>query len=323
MVNLSPKSLQEVFTMLAKISTAQYFHEYFAEWAAIYKQGAVRPVTYQKYLVTLRRLTELAPTLRVEELNKRSYQTLINGYALTHERQTTMDFHHHLKSAVLDAIDEGLLTSDPTRKTIIKGKAPNKKKPKFLSQHEVQSLLKTLTLTNEPNWDWFILLAAKTGLRFSEALSLTPNDFDFSECKIKITRTWNYKSAEGGFGETKNLSSKRTIQIDPQLSRQFFELTKDLNSDDLIFVRGRVFNSTVNSRLKALCEKSGASVISLHSLRHTHASLLIYAGVSIASISKRLGHSSVTTTQETYLHIIQELESQDNDKIMKHLSMLI
>jgi len=45
--------------------------------------------------------------------------------------------------------------------------------------------------------------------------------------------------------------------------------------------------------------------------------------VAIASIAKRLGHSSVNTTQERYLHIIQELESQDNDKIVRHLSALI
>jgi len=64
-------------------------------------------------------------------------------------------------------------------------------------------------------------------------------------------------------------------------------------------------------------------IVSLHTLRHTHASLLIFAGVSISSIAKRLGHSSVTTTQETYLHIIQELENQDSEKILQHLSMLI
>jgi integrase len=308
--------------MLATTITEQYFHGYFAEWMVIYKQGAVRPVTYQKYLVTLRRLVELAPNLRLTELDKRSYQTLINEYALTHEKQTTMDFHHHLKGAILDAIDEGLLSSDPTRKVIIKGKVPSMKKPKFLSQFELQSLLKNLNLTDAPNWDWFILLSAKTGLRFSESLALTANDFDFSGHKVKITKTWNYKTADGGFGETKNLSSKRTISIDPQLSRQFSKLTKDMAGDELIFVKGRVFNSTVNNRLKTLCKKAVIPIISVHSLRHTHASLLIYAGVSIASISKRLGHSSVTTTQETYLHIIQELENQDNEKIVRHLSAL-
>ena len=308
--------------MQTKRGKMQYFHEYFAEWIEVYKQGAVRSITYQKYQMTLRRLVELAPTLKLSELDKRSYQLLLNDYALTHERQTTMDFHHQLKCAIMDALDEGMLETDPTRKVIFKGKTPTKKKPKFLNQHELKSLLSALTLTNELSWDWFFLLVAKTGLRFSEALALTPQDFDFELQKIKITKTWNYKNADGGFSDTKNFSSKRTLQIDPKLSVQFSDLTKNMAMDELIFVKDRVFNSIVNVHLKALCEKSGVPVISVHSLRHTHASLLIYAGVSIASIAKRLGHSSVTTTQETYLHIIQELENQDNEKITKHLSML-
>lgn len=309
--------------MITKERKIQIFYEYFSEWIEIYKKGAVRPVTYQKYLMTLQRLTELSPNLKVCELDKRGYQTLLNHYAETHERQTTMDFHHHLKSAILDALDEGLLTIDPTRKVIIKGKPVSIKKNKFLSQFELQSLLKSLNLENELNWDWFILFVAKTGLRFSEALALTPNDFDFTQQKVKITKTWNYKNAEGGFGETKNLSSKRTIQIDMHLNTQIEKLTKGLTGDKPFFVHGRVFNSTVNNRLKVLCKKAGVPIISVHCLRHTHASLLIFAGVSIASIAKRLGHSSVSTTQETYLHIIKELESLDNDKIIDHLSMLI
>jgi integrase len=147
--------------MITKERTTQYFHEYFSEWIDIYKRGAVRHVTFQKYLMTLQRLTELSPNLKVCELDKRGYQTLLNHYAETHERQTTMDFHHHLKSAILDAIDEGLLTINPTRKVIIKGKPVSDKKNKFLSQFELQSLLKSLNLTDEINWDWFILLMLK------------------------------------------------------------------------------------------------------------------------------------------------------------------
>lgn len=309
--------------MSTKQKTSQYFHEYFAEWVEVYKRGAVHSTTYQKYLITQRRLAELAPKLKIYGIDKRSYQILLNTYAQTHEKQTTLDFHRQLKSAIFDAIDEGILTSDPTRKVIIKGKPIAQKKSKFLSQFELQALLKVLDLTEKPNLDWLILLIAKTGLRFSEALGLTPSDFDFAHQKVKITKTWNYKSPAGGFGETKNFSSKRVISIDPQLNAQFFNLTKSLKASEPIFVQGRVFNSTVNHYIQALCEKSGVPVISLHSLRHTHASLLIFANVSIASIAKRLGHSSVTTTQETYLHIIQELENQDNDKIMHHLSMLI
>ena len=49
-----------------------------------------------------------------------------------------------------------------------------------------------------------------------------------------------------------------------------------------------------------------------------HASLLLFAGVSIASVARRLGHASMTTTQKTYLHIIQELENKDVDLVIEH-----
>jgi len=93
--------------------------------------------------------------------------------------------------------------------------------------------------------------------------------------------------------------------MDWQLAMQFSQLTQGLEADTPIFIKDtRIFNSTVNNRLKVLCQKAEIPSIMVHSLRHTHASLLIFAGVSIASVARRLGHSSMTTTQETYLHII-------------------
>ena len=70
------------------------------------------------------------------------------------------------------------------------------------------------------------------------------------------------------------------------------------------------------------CRALEIPVISVHGLRHTHASVLLFAGVSIGSVARRLGHSSMTTTQKTYLHIIHELENQDVDLVMRSLSSL-
>ncbi|EAC4335154.1 TPA_asm: tyrosine-type recombinase/integrase, partial [Listeria monocytogenes] len=307
--------------MKAKKRKEQTFHEYFKEWVDLYKVGAIRSITLQKYYVTEQKIQELVPELKIKDLDRYTYQQLLNNYALTHEKQTTMDFHHHLKGAILDAVDEGVLNQNPTRKIVIKGKNPRPKKAKFLNQFEVQVLLKELNLKEDINWDWFILLIIKTGLRFSEALALTPSDFDFSTQKISINKTWDYKMVTGSFQPTKNESSNRKIQIDWQLAMQFSQLIKMKDSDKPIFVKSRVFNSTINNRLKVLCQNANIPTITIHSLRHTHASLLLFAGVSIASVANRLGHSSMTTTQETYLHIIQELENQDNDKIIRHLSM--
>lgn len=289
----------------------------------MYKEGAIRPVTMSKYRMTLKWLIKLSPNLKVGELNRITYQQLLNDYAEEHERQTTMDFHHQLKGAILDAVDDNLIDRNPTRKAIIKGKTPREKKPKYLNQFELHKLLTQLDLAAEVNWDWFILLIAKTGIRFSEALALTPGDFDFSHQMLTINKTWDYKG-KGGFLPTKNPSSVRKMQIDWQTVMQFSELIKELPEGKPIFVHGKdnIYNSTINNLLAKHCRKNELPIISIHGLRHTHASLLLFAGVSIASVARRLGHASMTTTQKTYLHIIQELENQDVDLVMRSLSSL-
>ena len=87
-------------------------------------------------------------------------------------------------------------------------------------------------------------------------------------------------------------------------------------------MKGRVFNSTINGVLERYCKKLEIPVISIHGLRHTHASLLLFAGVSIASVARRLGHASMTTTQKTYIHIIQEMENRDIDLVMRSMAGL-
>ena len=303
------------------VSSDTLFCDYYKKWITVYKEGAIRPITMNKYKMAHQWLVKLIPTLTVGDIDRISYQQLLNDYAQNHERQTTMDFHHHIKCAILDAVDEGLISRDPTRKAIIKGKEPRAKKQKYLNQFELHKLIESLDLSQNINWDWFILLVAKTGMRFSEALALTPKDFDLSHQMLTVSKTWNYKG-NGGFLPTKNLSSMRKIQLDWQTVMQFSSLIKDLPENEPIFVKEKVYNSTLNDILARHCMSTGIPVISIHGLRHTHASLLLFAGVSIASVARRLGHASMTTTQKTYLHIIQELESKDIDIIMRSLSNL-
>lgn len=206
------------------------FHEYYENWISVYKDGAIRKVTLDKYKMTLSWLKKLIPSVHVNEMTRVVYQKLLNDYAENHEKQTTMDFHHQLKGAILDAVDEGLIERDPTRKAIIKGKISRVKKPKFLSQFELHTLLSSLDLGTTLNFDWLIQLIAKTGMRFSEAIALTPKDFDFSHQSLSIEKTWDYKG-DGGFLPTKNKSSVRKIQIDWQTVIRFSELVKDLPED--------------------------------------------------------------------------------------------
>lgn len=313
--------------MLSDMNNTTFFCEYYRQWVDVYKKGAIREATMSKYLMTYKWVEQLAPELKVSELTRTAYQQILNDYAKEHERQTTLDFHHQLKGAILDAVDEGLIERDPTRKAIIKGKTPRTKKIKYLNQFELHTLIAHLDIREEPNWDWFILLVAKTGMRFSEALALTPKDFDFAHQTLSISKTWNYKG-EGGFLPTKNKSSVRKIQIDWQTVMQFAGLTKNLPLEEPIFVHRKddtyepIYNSTVNGILARYCKQLKIPVISIHGLRHTHTSILLFAGVSIGSVARRLGHASMTTTQKIYLHVIQELENQDIDLVMRSLANL-
>lgn len=286
--------------MLNDMNNSTLFCEYYKQWVDVYKKGAIREATMSKYLMTQKWVEKLVPTLVISEMTRTIYQQLLNDYAKEHERQTTLDFHHQLKGAILDAVDEGLIERDPTRKAIIKGKTPRNKKIKYLNQFELHTLIADLKLTEEPNWDWFILLVAKTGMRFSEALAITPEDFDFARQTLSISKTWDYKG-EGGFLPTKNNSSVRKIQIDWQIVVKFSELTKGMPGDKPIFVGDvKIYNSTVNDVLTRHCKNCGISEISIHGLRHTHASLLLFAGVSIASVARRLGHASMTMRIKSY-----------------------
>lgn len=302
----------------------QLLSRYFTEWVETYKRGAVSQITLRKYLQSGKMLATLAPTVTLGNLSRLEYQRILNSYAKTHERQTVMDFHHQVKAAIEDAVDEGVIRHDPTRKAVIKGKAPHRRKQKFLSQFELKSLLGVLNPDENHPYDFLLLLIAKTGLRFAEALGLTPADIDLQSQLLNVSKTWNYKSPSGGFAPTKNESSKRKVRMDWMLCMQLKQLCKGRDPRQPIFVKPhqRIFNATVNQRLAELCQQAHVPVISIHGLRHTHASLLLYAGVSVASVAKRLGHANMTTTETTYLHIIRELEAKDSDKVMQFLSTL-
>ncbi|HAP5925855.1 TPA: site-specific integrase, partial [Enterococcus faecalis] len=67
------------------------FAGYFLEWIETYKVGAIRDISVSKYYIAHKHLTEICPDLTIDKLDRKAYQSILNEYALTHERQTTMD----------------------------------------------------------------------------------------------------------------------------------------------------------------------------------------------------------------------------------------
>lgn len=292
------------------------FAEYFINWAETYKRDNVRKVTYEKYKNTWKSLKKIAPNLELSELTRAEYQNIINEYAKTHEVTTVRDFHTQLKSSLVDAVEDGIIRKDPAAKVVIKGKEHIKKHDSFLNQFDTQLLIKSLNLESEINNDYLIFLLIKTGLRFSEAIAITPRDFDFETQSLHITKTLNYKDGiyNACFQPTKNKSSVRDVTLDYKTLNKFSKVIKDIPSDKPIFTYGKcsIVNSTINDILRKKCKELNIPLINVHGLRHTHASILLANGVSVASVAKRLGHSNMATTQKIYLHVIKELENKDN-----------
>ena len=301
----------------------ELFCDYFDEWVREYKEGTVRYVTLKKYESTSNWLRKLVPDLTLGEIDRRTYQDLLNRYAEVHEKVTTEGFHHNVKAAIMDAIDEGIIYKNPTRKVVIKGKQKKKKPRKYLSMKEVEKLIDVLNLDyGEINWDWMILLAVKTGFRFEEILGLTVDNFDFERLTITVEKTLDYKYSQE-FVPTKNKSSVRTIKMDWKMAMQFQNLLKGKDPTERVFdFKEKFYNSTVNDALKRKCREAGIQEVTMHALRHTHASILMYKKVSMQSISKRLGHADINITQKVYLHLIRELEAEDEKKTMAALMEL-
>jgi len=167
---------------------------------------------------------------------------------------------------------------------------------------------------------YIILLGLTSGMRFGEMVGLTRKDFNFSNNTININKTWGYtKKMHEGFGPTKNEQSERIIKMDQKTMSIFRDLFNNIpeNIHRLVFYNQSskykvVSNATANNVLRSLLTDLKIDSISIHGLRHTHASVLIYQRkVTINYISERLGHKDIETTIKDYSHVLKELREED------------
>ncbi len=294
---------------------------YYERWIKTYKQNAVSPITYNKYQNTAKHARKLFGSLKLKELTKLTYQEKLNEFAKTHARRTVSCLHKQLRACILEAMDEHIIASDPTRKAVITGRSV----PKVAKTLNYQDWAKLITHLDTDRIDEMtIYLAAVTGMRYGEIVGLTIHDLDLNRGIINVNKTWDYKY-KTGFMKTKTATSNRKVAIDQTTIHRLSHYLSHHNSEDdrpiLMDNNNHILVSAeINNALTAKLQALSIPRITFHGLRHTHASILLYRGVSVLSVSRRLGHSNITTTQSTYLHIIKELESQDKNKIISILN---
>lgn len=300
------------------------FTDYATWWVDKYKANSLRQVTLNKYYAHINFIKKNALDLPVGELNRASFQKIINAFAFDRIEKSVRDFSLSFKAMLKDLVYEGILEKDPAHRIVIWGGSKEfSYKQKYLSLHEIQNLVQELNLKKGTQrhkrylMDWLIYVGIKTGMRFSEILAVTEFDVDFENKTINVNKTWNYKKANSkGYLPTKSKTSIRKIPLDRTtmvLLKTYLKENKIKKGHPIFFDGKTIHNSTVNDRLEKLCRMAGVPIVSYHSLRHTYTSLNLAAGVSLQSVSKNLGHSDTVMTQRVYSHLVDELKEHDNE----------
>ena len=213
-----------------------------------------------------------------------------------------------------------VIQHNPARDVIIPRKQQNKEhKVKFFSNHELKQFLgylDNLDLSSYENFFDYVLYKTllASGCRIGEALALEWSDIDLKKGIINISKTLNR------YQETNTPKSKaglREIDIDKatvSLLKQY-KKRQQVQSWQLGRSEGIVFTPfttkyayacLLRKRLQSHFKAAGVPDISFHGFRHTHATIMLYAGIEAKDLQYRLGHSNISMTLNTYVHATKE-----------------
>lgn len=171
-----------------------------------------------------------------------------------------------------------------------------------------------------------------SGARKGEALSLRWSDIDFKKRTVSLSKTLFHDNDEFQFLTSKTASSRRVLSLDESTLGLLRKRRSEANSgpvmpflskdDRLVFAHenGQPLRLALpNDMLKRLIRDHDLQPITVHGLRHTHASMLFEAGASIKEVQERLGHSDIKMTMNIYTHVTKAAKEKTADRFAKFM----
>jgi len=252
--------------------------------------------------------------------------------------ENTVSKIHLVLAAILEsAKDLGLIFSNPAKHRTVKAPKQGRRTRSFSASEEIltKGQLNALLdwINSETNDDLYPmwLLISMTGMRRSEAVALKWSDLNFSISTLAIRRAADV-SASRAVKSTKTYKS-RSVMIDAknlEVLSSYKAIRSHLGPE---FVSNDAFIfATLNNELripndvtarwsrlvvKAQANISGLPSITLKGLRHTHATLLLQAGINPKIVQERLGHSDISTTLNIYTHVTPTIQTEALDRFTK------
>jgi len=240
-------------------------------------------------------------------------------------------YHHRILSKALDyAVKMGLVVRNMGK--VVEPPRVARVTMQTLSPEEVGRFLDVARDT-----DYYVYFATLlyTGLRRGELLALRWRNLDLGNGTLSVVETaYRLGSGEYRIKEPKTPQSRRSVILPPSLVELFrvyrfdqellrIQLGISLNADDFVFIRpdGSPINpNAVTLAFRRIIKRAGLKDVRIHDLRHTHASLMLKAGIHPKVVSERLGHANIGITLDLYSHVLpglQEAAAEKFDRIFE------
>ena len=294
--------------MTTKINYETYTHQHIKDTIGGYKLCDLSPMVIQQFY------NEKAKNGKVSGKGGLSPKTLRN-------------LHNFLHKALNQAVFLEMIAKNPTESTVLPKR--QKVEMRYFTVDE-QKLLQAAIKGHRLEMP--ILIVLYTGIRQGELLGLTWDNVHIDlqgQSYINIVQTLNRIQNKDKSSPTRTLlvinepktkHSIRTIPLLPDIAKHLAEYKEEqaiIRAENGFPDNGFVFTSTVGTPVDPRClqrdfkkilVKNGIRVINVHGLRHTFATRALESGMSVKTLSKILGHSSVGFTLDTYAHVTERLK---------------
>ncbi|WP_210725300.1 tyrosine-type recombinase/integrase [Streptococcus pyogenes] len=300
------------------------FKELSHLWLGNYKL-TVKPQTYDATVTRFNR--HIMPTLgnmKVDKITASDIQMLINRLSKYYVNYTAV--RSVIRKVLQQGVLLGLIDYNSARDIILPRKQPNaKKKVKFIDPSDLKSFLEHLETSQHKRYNLYFdavlyQLLLSTGLRIGEACALEWGDIDLENGTIAINKTYNKnlkflstaKTQSGNRVISVDKKTLRSLKLYQMRQRQLFNEV-GARVSEIVFATPtrKYFNASVRqSALDTRCKEAGIERFTFHAFRHTHASLLLNAGISYKELQYRLGHANISMTLDTYGHLSKDKEKE-------------
>lgn len=286
----------------------------------------------EKHIASLTRITEGTRTTyrrlyartwaeplgrrRLDLIDRHDIAAIINSLVTAGKSDKTIANAHGLLAGIMNgAVIDGHAQRSPCMGVRLpRSSEHTKTEHRYLSHAEFHVLRAAIA----PHFLPLLDTLAGTGMRWGEAEALQVKSFDPRAANIKITRAakWNAGKSVREFGPPKTPKSRRTISLPPEVVAALLPLTEGKHRDDLLFTMprgGQLRHATFHHRYWVPAIRAAEldePRLRIHDLRHSHVAWLLSSGeVHLPVIQARLGHESITTTVDTYGHLLPETQA--------------